>query len=264
MGTAILTGLIKAGLNPAETRVSTRSQTSAAKLIKDFGVQAFAQESTADANQKAAEAADVVILGVKPAYIAEVAAEIAPVLSPKAVVISVAAGVPIRTIEEQLPASVTVIRAMPNTPALIGRGVTGLAAASGAPQASVQLATELFETVGKVIVIDESQIDALSTISGSGPAYVFYFIEQLTNAALALGFTEQQAELMVHETFAGASELVLASGEQPIELRRRVTSPNGTTMQAIARFEQADIEAVFKQATEAALKRAKEIASGLG
>lgn len=264
MGTAILTGLIKAGLNPAETRVSTKSQASAAKLIKEFGVQAFAQESNADANQQAAEAAEVVILGVKPAYIAEVAAEIAPVLSPNAVVISVAAGVPIRAIEEQLPASVTVIRAMPNTPALIGRGVTGVAAAPSAPQASVQLATQLFETVGKVLVIDESQIDALSTISGSGPAYVFYFIEQLTKAALALGFTEQEAELMVHETFAGASELVLATQENPAELRRRVTSPNGTTMQAIARFEQADLETVFKQATEAALKRAKEIASGLG
>lgn len=264
MGTAILTGLLKAGLNPADTRVSTKSQASAAKLIEEFGVQAFAQETTEDANSKAADAAEVVILGVKPANIAEVAAEIAPTLSTNALVISVAAGIPIRTIEEQLPASVSVIRAMPNTPALIGRGVTGLAAGSSAPQASVQLATQLFETVGSVLVIDESQIDALSTISGSGPAYVFYFIEQLTKAALALGFTEQEAELMVHETFAGASELVLSTNLNPAELRRRVTSPNGTTMQAIARFDQADLETVFKQATEAALKRAKEIASGLG
>lgn len=264
MGTAILAGLLKAGLNPADVRVSTKSQASAEKLIAAYGVKAFAQESTSDANSKAAESSELVILGVKPAYISEVAQEISTALAPSATVISVAAGITTRTIEESLPASVAVIRAMPNTPALIGRGVTGIAAGASAPKASVELATQLFETVGKVLVIGEEQIDALSTISGSGPAYVFYFVEQMTKAALSLGFTEAQAELMVNETFGGAAELVLNSSDNPSELRRKVTSPNGTTMQAIARFEQADLEMVFKEATEAALKRAKEIASGLG
>lgn len=264
MGTAILTGLLKAGLKPSNARVTTKSQASAERLIAEFGVHAFAQEATADANSKAADGAELVILGVKPAYITEVTSEISNVLAPNSTVISVAAGIPIRAIEEQLSADATVIRAMPNTPALIGRGVTGLAAGASAPKASVELATQLFETVGKVLVVDEGQIDALSTISGSGPAYVFYFQEQLTKAALALGFSQEQAELMVHETFGGAAELVLNSNDSPAELRRRVTSPNGTTMQAIARFEEADLESVFEEATKAALKRAKEIASGLG
>ena len=279
MGTAILTGLIKAGLNPANTKVSTKSQQSAAALIAQYGVQAFAQENSVDANAQAAAGVEVVILGVKPAYITEVAAQIAPTLAPNAVVISVAAGIPIRAIEERLPAQIAVIRAMPNTPALIGRGVTGLAMSpgqastdstsnAGAPQASalspIEIATQLFETVGKVLVVEESQIDALSTISGSGPAYVFLLMETFTKSAMALGFTQEQAELMVHETFAGASELVAQTGEDPAELRRKVTSPNGTTMQAIARFESADLHNVFVEATEAALKRAKEIASELG
>lgn len=271
MGTAILTGLIKAGLNPADTKVSTKSQQSAAALIAQFGVQAFALENNADANAQAAAGVEVVILGVKPAYITEVAAQIAPSLAENAIVISVAAGITIRAIEEQLPAQIAVIRAMPNTPALIGRGVTGLAQSpthASTPKASalspIEIATQLFETVGKVLVVEESQIDALSTISGSGPAYVFLLMEKFTKAAIALGFTQAQAELMVHETFAGASELVGQTGEDPAELRRKVTSPNGTTMQAIARFESANLEQVFIEATEAALKRAKEIASGLG
>ena len=120
----------------------------------------------------------------------------------------------------------------------------------------------LFETVGQVLVVPESQLDPLSTISGSGPAYVFYLIEQLTAAAVDKGFTPEQAAVMVQGTFRGASELLASSGEDPAELRRRVTSPKGTTERAIAVLEASDLKQVFDAATDAALARARELAAG--
>ena len=150
---------------------------------------------------------------------------------------SVAAGVTVATFESLLPESVAVIRSMPNTPAVVGRAVTGVSAGTRSSDADLALAVSLFETVGQVLVVPEEQIDALSTISGSGPAYVFYLIEQLTAAAVDKGFTAEQAALMVQGTFRGASELLAASDEDPAELRRRVTSPKGTTERAIAVLE---------------------------
>ena len=164
--------------------------------------------------------------------------------------------------EAVLPDSVSVIRSMPNTPAIVGRAVSGLARGSRATGDQLQTAIGLFETVGKVLVVDESQIDALSTVSGSGPAYVFYLIEQLTEAARGLGFTEEQTKVMVQETFLGASELLAVSGKSPEELRKQVTSPNGTTMRAVAVLEDAELAATFQKATAAALARAKEISAG--
>jgi pyrroline-5-carboxylate reductase len=174
----------------------------------------------------------------------------------------VAAGVTIATFESLLPPSVAVIRSMPNTPAVVGRAVTGLSAGTRSSEEQLELAVALFETVGSVLVIPEEKIDALSTISGSGPAYVFYLIEQLTATAVAKGFTPEQAALMVNDTFLGASELLAASGENPAELRRRVTSPKGTTERAIAVLEGAGLTALFDEATDAALARARELAAG--
>ncbi len=164
--------------------------------------------------------------------------------------------------EAALPESVAVIRSMPNTPAIVGRALTGLAKGSRATDAQVKIAEELFGTVGKTLLLNENRIDALGTISGSGPAYVFYLVEQLTAAAVHQGFSDAEAKLLVNETFLGAIELLVASGKTPEELRRQVTSPNGTTMQAIARIEQADLAKVFAEATDAALKRSHEIAAG--
>jgi pyrroline-5-carboxylate reductase len=151
---------------------------------------------------------------------------------------------------------------MPNTPAIVGRALTGLAKGSRATDAQVKIAEELFGTVGKTLLLNENRIDALGTISGSGPAYVFYLVEQLTAAAVHQGFSDAEAKLLVNETFLGAIELLVASGKTPEELRRQVTSPNGTTMQAIARIEQAELATVFAEATDAALKRSHEIAAG--
>jgi pyrroline-5-carboxylate reductase len=164
--------------------------------------------------------------------------------------------------EAALPASVAVVRTMPNTPAQVRRGVTGVSAGTRASAEDVALVSRLFETVGAVVEVPESQLDALSTISGSGPAYVFLLIEQLVEAAVGKGFTREQAKVLVEQTFLGASELLLATGEDPAELRRRVTSPKGTTEKAVEVLQAAELGALFTRATDAALARARELAAG--
>jgi len=264
MGTAILSGLLKAGFDAANVSVSTKSEVSATKLAQSLGVGAFAAETASDANSLAAAGADVVLVAVKPAYVIEVLNEISATVRPGALVVSVAAGITTASMEAALPESVGVIRSMPNTPAIVGRAVTGLAKGNRATAEQLVQACSLFETVGKVLVLDEEQIDALGTVSGSGPAYVFYLIEELTKAAQGMGFDQQTAHILVSETFLGASELLAASGKSPQELRKQVTSPNGTTMRAIAVLEDANLAALFESATSAALARSKEIAAGLG
>jgi len=260
MGTAILAGMIKAHIKPEHVKVTARRVDSAEALAKKFGVTAYATSYQPNANSLAVAGAQVVLLSVKPTYVVEVLEQIKDVIAEDALVISVAAGVTTATIEEHLPESVAVIRAMPNTPALIKLGVTGISVGSRASQEHLAIATELFNGVGKTLVIPEEQIDALSTISGSGPAYVFYFIEEFIKTAVAQGFTQDEAYLMVTQTFLGASELLVQTQGDPAELRRQVTSPNGTTMKAVAVLEEGNLHDLFFKATTAALNRAKEIA----
>ncbi|MEY4424389.1 MAG: hypothetical protein RJB56_16 [Actinomycetota bacterium] len=262
MGGAILAGLLKSGISPNNISVSTKTTESAERLADELGVLSFAMEDGDDANQMAVANAQVILIGVKPAYVLEVLADVADSLNDNALVVSVAAGVPTAAMEAVLPEDVGVIRAMPNTPAIVGRALTGIAAGSRATEWAVETASQLFETVGQVLVLDESQIDALGTISGSGPAYVFYLIEQLTKAAKHHGFNDEDAALLVNQTFLGAAELLVASDKTPEQLRKQVTSPNGTTERAIARMAQTDLEAMFIEATEAALARSRELAKG--
>jgi len=262
MGSAILAGMIAGDFDATKISVSTKSASSAAKLQHDHGVKAIALEVNAEANHEAVEDADVILIATKPSYVVEVLKEVSGNIKGGALVISVAAGITTAAMEAALPERVSVIRSMPNTPAIVGRALTGLAKGSRASDAQVKIAEELFGTVGKTLLLDESRIDALGTVSGSGPAYVFYLVEQLTAAAVHQGFSAAEAKLLVNETFLGAAELLVASGKEPQELRRQVTSPNGTTMQAIARIEQADLAQVFAEATDAALKRSHEIAEG--
>ncbi|GAA1838846.1 pyrroline-5-carboxylate reductase [Agromyces salentinus] len=263
MARAVLTGLLQPGVTvDGGIRATNRSAANAAQLSAFDGVTAYATETDAAANRTAVAGAKVVVVAVKPAMVPDLLREIADALEPGAVVVSVAAGVTVATFESLLPSSVAVIRSMPNTPALVGRAVTGVSAGTRSSEADLALAVALFETVGDVLVVPEEQIDALSTISGSGPAYVFYLIEQLTAAAVAKGFTPEQAALMVQGTFRGASELLAASDVDPTELRRRVTSPKGTTERAVAVLEGAGLERMFVEATDAALARARELAAG--
>ena len=260
MGGAILGGLLAPGVTvDGDIRVTNRTEAKAA-LVRRPGVDSVALETTPDGNALAVRGASVVIIGVKPAMVPETLAALAGDLAPDALVISVAAGVTTATMEAIV--SQPILRAMPNTPSLIGKGVTGLAAGSRATAEQVALGRARFETVGTVVEVPESQIDALSTISGSGPAYVFYLVEQLTRTAVNLGFTPAQAAELVTGTFLGSVELLVASGREPEELRRQVTSPNGTTQRAIAELEKADLTGLFDRATASALARAEEMAEG--
>lgn len=262
MGGAILNGLLAPSIQvEGGIRVTNRTETKAASLRSDR-VASFALETEPTANLRAVDAARIVLIGVKPAMVPDVLREIAPALADDAIVVSIAAGVPVAAMEALV--TQVVLRAMPNTPALVGRGVTGLSAGTRGGADELALVHALFATVGEVIEIPESKIDALSTISGSGPAYVFYLIEQLTRTAVSLGFTVDEAATMVNGTFIGASALLAASAEDPAELRRRVTSPKGTTERAIWELEKAQLSSVFDRATAAALARAAELAASAG
>lgn len=263
MGRAILSGLLAPGVSVAGgVRVTNRSAARAAELADTPGVTAFATDDDPEANRRAVEGAEIVIVAVKPVMVPDLLREIADSLAPGAVVVSVAAGVTVATFESLLPDSVSVVRSMPNTPAVVGKAVTGISAGTRTEPEDLALVRSLFETVGQVVEVPESQLDALSTISGSGPAYVFLLIEALTDAAVAKGFTPEQAAILVNGTFLGASTMLAASDDDPAELRRRVTSPKGTTERAIAVLADADLPELFARATDAALARARELAAG--
>jgi pyrroline-5-carboxylate reductase len=247
MGGAILSGLLSPEVVvEGGIRVTNRSVEKAEALASDT-VTSLATSVDPDANRTAVAGARIVLVGVKPAMVADLLREVADSLEADAIVVSVAAGVTIATMEALVPGAV--LRSMPNTPAIVGRGVTGLAAGTRSTADDLAVVRALFETVGEVLEIPEDQIDALSTVSGSGPAYVFFLIEQLTRTAVDLGFTPEQAATMVNGTFIGAAELLASSDSTPEQLRIQVTSPKGTT------------ERVFDRATAAALARAKELAA---
>ncbi|WP_341956600.1 pyrroline-5-carboxylate reductase [Microbacterium sp. LWH13-1.2] len=263
MGGAILRGVVASGIRIDGGIIATnRTTEKAAALAELDGVTSIALSETADGNAEAAAKARIVLVGVKPAMVPDLLREIAPHLADDAIVVSLAAGVTLQTFADNLGAGVRVIRSMPNTPSTVGKGVTGLAKGAAASADDLALVHRLFETVGAVVEVPESQIDALSTISGSGPAYVYLLIEELTKAAVGMGFSETDARTMVEQTFIGATALLDASGEEPSELRRRVTSPKGTTERAVAVLQDAHLDRTFADAAAAALARAKELAAG--
>lgn len=262
MGGAILQGLVRSGLASSGVTVTNRTRAKADALAGLAGVTSIALEDRPDGNAEAAASARIILIGVKPAMVPDLLRDLAPHLARGTIVVSLAAGVTIATFESILGPDVSVLRSMPNTPAVVGRAVTGLAAGTRASDEDVAVVRALFETVGTVIEVPESQIDALSTISGSGPAYFFLLVEELTKAAVGKGFTEADARVMAEQTFIGAAALLAASDADPAELRRRVTSPKGTTERAIAVLQDAHLDAVFADATDAALERARELAAG--
>lgn len=263
MARAILAGLLQPSVTVAGgIRATNRSQARAAEFADEPRVTAYSTEMDGAANRRAVAGAKLVVVAVKPAMVPDLLDEIADALEPGAIVVSVAAGVTVATFEAHLPEHVSVVRTMPNTPAVVGRAVTGVSVGTRSSDDDLALVVALFETVGEVLVVPESQLDALSTISGSGPAYVFLLIEELTKTAIAKGFTPEQAATMVQGTFRGASELLAATDDDPAALRRRVTSPKGTTERAIAVLQEADLSGLFDRATDAALARARELAAG--
>lgn len=263
MGGAILRGVVTSGIRIDGGITATNRTAEKAETFADLdGVTSIALAERPEGNVEAAAGARIVLVGVKPAMVPDLLREIASHLAADAIVVSVAAGVTLQTFADVLGPEARVIRSMPNTPSTVRKGVTGLAAGAATTTEDLALVRSLFETVGAVVEVPESQIDALSTISGSGPAYVYLLIEEFTKAAVGMGFSEADARLMVEQTFIGATALLDASGEDPAELRRRVTSPKGTTERAVAVLQDAHLDRTFADAAAAALARAKELAAG--
>jgi len=260
MGSAVLRGLIDSG-HPVElVSATTKSEQSAANL-RALGISALSVEQSPDANSLLSGDADLVVLGVKPYQIVDVLKEIAEELPKNSVVISMAGGIELETMAAALPEHKNLIRSMPNTPAMVGQAVTGLAPHSLASAEALDAADWLFSSVGEVVRVEEGQINALSAISGSGPAWIYFIIEKWEQVAVAKGFTQEQAETLVRSTLFGSAALLADSGEEPSVLRLNVTSPGGTTERIIATLEEANLEELFAKAIDAAVNRANEIAA---
>lgn len=229
------------------------------KLLSErFGV------TTATAPSEALSMSDVIVLAVKPQQLREVVAELKPFLKSQ-LVLSIAAGIRAADISRWLGGHQAIVRTMPNTPALIGQGITGAYAMSGVSEFQKQSADALLRAVGETVwVTDEAQIDAVTAISGSGPAYVFYFIEAMQKAATELGLSAEQGRQLAQATFAGAAALASQSNEDVPLLRERVTSKGGTTYAALTSMEASGVKAALVKALHAAADRGRELGEEFG
>ncbi|MBM4375223.1 MAG: pyrroline-5-carboxylate reductase [Deltaproteobacteria bacterium] len=205
-------------------------------------------------NRDVAREADLLVIAVKPQAMAVALAELGEFAG---LAVTVAAGIAARVVEAAMPARV--VRAMPNTPALVRAGVTALAAGARATDADLVVATELFAAVGRVVRVPEAQLDAVTGLSGSGPAYVFVMIEALADGGVKMGLPRDVAMTLAAETVLGSARLLVATGEHPAALKDRVTSPGGTTIAGLARLEAAGVRSAFIEAVEAATRRANEL-----
>ncbi|GIG53441.1 pyrroline-5-carboxylate reductase [Demequina activiva] len=249
---------IAAGGTAAQVRLTTGgSEPGWADAFAHVTHRALAQD--ADANREAVAGADVVILGVKPHAIVELAREIAPALEPGVLVLSVAGGVTLETLTAALPAHAVVVRTMPNTPVAVGRGITAYAIAHGAPAEADARVQALLAPTGTVEPMPESLIDGFSAVVGSGPAYVYAVIEALRAAAVDQGLSEDVAARLVPEMIAGSTAYLTATGREPGELREEVTSPGGSTAQALRVFEERGLAEALRAGVAAATARAREL-----
>ena len=258
MATALIGGLIRQGFDAARIRVIELLADNRARLAADFGVHCFAEPEDAVLD------CDVIVLAVKPQQAREALAPLAGRLKSQ-LVLSIAAGLRLADIRRWLSGHKRVVRAMPNTPALIGAGITGLYAPAAVTKAERQAAEKILGAVGATLWIDdEAMMDAVTAVSGSGPAYVFYFVAALQEAAVQLGFTVDQARRLSLETFLGAAKLAVESGEDVTVLRDRVTSKGGTTEAALRSMDADNVEAAVMRAVGAADARGRELGDQLG
>lgn len=257
MASALIGGLLKRGFSSAHLRVVEINADSCKRLHKDFGVRAEPEMVTGGTH------GDVVVLAVKPQQMHEVALRMKPLLGDR-LVISVAAGIRAEDLGRWL-GSQNIVRAMPNTPALIRSGITGLYALPGVSEAKRGDAQTILAAVGKTLWMQsEEMMDAVTAVSGSGPAYVFYFIESMQQAARELGFNDKDARRLVLDTFIGATKLAESSDEAVSELRQKVTSKNGTTERALLSMEENKVKQHIINAMHAAAERSKELGEELG
>ena len=252
MGSSIIKSLLKQSLSPDQICISDKSVEKAQELASGYKVKI---KSILEIGQSC----DVIFLAVKPQDLEAVLVELKKTLKPNVLVISIAAGKKIEFIEEHLASDVSVVRVMPNTPAQIGKGISAIAAGSKSSKEDMKVATELFLASGEVVEVEEEMLDAVTALSGSGPAYFFRFVEAMIAGAQELGLSESDAKILVIQTIAGASEMLKQDGASPTKLRENVTSPNGTTFAALQVLESNDLETIIKKAMRAARDRSQEL-----
>ncbi|MGW4421800.1 pyrroline-5-carboxylate reductase [Streptosporangium sp. NPDC004631] len=255
MGEALLSGLLRAGFEPGDVLVTARRPERAADLGERYGVRVVS-------NAEAAKGAETIILAVKPQDMASLLAEIAAHVPADRLVISAAAGITTSFVESRLEAEIPVVRVMSNTPVLVDEAMSVISAGAHASERHLRRAEDLLRPVGKVLRIPESQQDAATALSGSGPAYFFYLVEAMVDAGILLGMPRAAALDMVTQSIVGAAIMLRDSGEHPVILREAVTSPGGTTIAAIAELERHSVRAAFLAAIEAARDRSSQLASG--
>jgi pyrroline-5-carboxylate reductase len=257
MAEAIARGVTRAGLfTPAQIVASDPSPQRRELFQRELGIR-----STED-NREAVRGADIILLSVKPQTMAEVLAGLASDLRDDALTVSIAAGISTRFIERGLGGtgkSCRVVRAMPNTPMLVGEGMVAIAGGAHANADDLTIARKLFESAADVIEVPEDQIDAVTALSGSGPAYFFFLVEHMTRAGVEMGLSPQHAHHLAAKTALGSAKMLLTSTDTPEELRRKVTSPGGTTHAAITHMESQGMPQIVVDALKAAQRRGREL-----
>jgi pyrroline-5-carboxylate reductase len=257
MGGILLQAFLKNNLlAPDQIFATVQHAERAQALSAQFGV-----EITTD-NLAAAQQADVILLGVKPTQVPALIQQIKPALSPKKTVLSFAASVKTRSIEEGAGCELAVIRAMPNTPAMLAAGITALCSGRFVSAEQMAVAQKIFQTVGRTVVVDEKHMDAVTGLSGSGPAFLYIIIEALAEAGVNVGLPRDVATLLAAQTTLGSARMVLETGYHPALLKDAVTTPAGCTVDGILELEEGGLRVTLIKAVKRATQRAKELANG--
>ena len=257
MGETLLSGLIRAGRSAGDLVITERREERARELQDKYGVRTMA-------NAAAAEAADTLVLVVKPQDMDGLLEEIRDHLQPGNLVVSLAAGITTTFLQDRLPEGTPVVRVMPNTPALVDQGMAAISPGSHCDEVHLAEAESLLRSCGKVLRIPEKHQDAVTAISGSGPAYIFYVVEAMIEAGVLLGMPRSTSTELVVQTLYGAATMLKETGQHPTVLREQVSSPGGTTMAALRQLDDHKVRAAFLTAMEAAAARSAELASGNG
>ncbi len=254
MAEAMIRGLLEARLVSAEQLMASDIVEARRKQIHQrYGVQTLAE------GREVAAKASILILAVKPQDMEAALNGIAASVDQTRTIISIAAGIPIAFIAERLPAKARIIRVMPNAPALVLAGAAGIAKGEHATARDLQIAEAIFTAIGKAVVVEEKHLDAVTGLSGSGPAYVFLFIEALTDAGVKMGLTRDVARVLAAQTVLGAAKMLLESGRHPAELKDMVASPGGTTIAGLHALERGGLRGILMEAVEAATIRSREL-----
>ncbi len=254
MGEALCKGIIKAGLSTADDIMMSDVVVERCKYLnQEIGVK------TTQNNKNIASFAGIIIIAVKPQMISEVLNNIKNDIADRHLIVSIAAGIPIKFIESRLPPGARIVRVMPNTPCLVSASATAYALNKYATNTDSQLVSHIFSAVGKAFQLDEKYLDAVTGLSGSGPAYVYMFIEALSDGGVKMGLPRDVSTVLAAQTVLGAAKMVLETGQHPAQLKDAVTSPGGTTIEGISKLEEGGLRSTLINAVEAASLKSKKL-----